>query len=228
VAIDPSGLLVVGNMSTNQLWISHDGGVTGETVALPTPGPFGLVGISFVNDHYGLAIGEGSQGTKNPGGPEAPVLATDDGGSTWHQISQLDIGMGSVGYGSSVAVVTNPGSGPLSASTVATSTDGGAKWKTWSIPDSNSCLAAAAAGDTAVLFCPNVTPAGLVQTSILVSRDAGRDWHAYRLESSQPLSEVAAAGSGDLWTFGLPGLLWQSRDGGAHWAALTLTLPVAS
>lgn len=224
LAIDPSGFMVVGDIGASQLWISHDGGVTGHTGSLSGLGPFGIVSVAFADDHHGLAIGQGSLVTKNPAGPETPVLATDDGGSTWHQISQLAIGRGSLGYGSTVALAINPGP----ASTVATSTDAGAQWKTSSIPNAYPCFAASAAGDTAVMLCTYVTSAGVQPTPILVSRDAGRDWYAYSLESSQPPNSVVAAGSGQLWASGPPGLLWHSSDGGAHWSALTPSLPIAS
>lgn len=227
LAIDGSGLLVVGNPGSSQLWISHDGGRSGQTVSLPGLGPFGVVAVAFADDRHGLVIGQGSLGTKNPGGPGAPVLATGDGGSTWRQTSMLDTGMGSLGYGSNVAVVVNPKSGPLSPATVATSTDQGARWHLSSLPDAYPCFDVTAAGDTAVMFCTNVTTTGGQRATVLVTRDAGRDWNSYRFEGSQLPSSVVAAGSGQLWAAGHPGLLWHSNDGGAHWTALTLSLPVS-
>lgn len=238
-AVGPSGLVVVGALGTDEVWVSHDGGQSGSTVTVPGLGRGGGASVAFAGPRHGLVLGQGATCAKAGGPPgqavpaftasPAPVVATTDGGASWHSLSRLDLAPGSIALGNSMAVVagTGPGPTPPCPPEVATSTDGGTHWKTWSMPAGYRCGSPSAAGNTAVLVCPDFTSSPL-ETTILVSRDAGHSWTAERLNGSQQLDTVMASGSGELWADGPPGVLWHSTDGGAHWSGITPTLPVAS
>lgn len=219
LAVGPSRLLVIGGES-DQLWVSHDGGISGQIDSVPVHYEPGT--IAFASDRQALAVGLGL-GCEN----NTPVVVTTDGGSTWDRVNPLTVaGPGRVAYGSNLAVVTGlVGSGCSNA--VATSTDAGQRWTTWSLPSSVSCSSASAGGDTAVLLCLDKTSTTAPET-ILVTRDSGIDWYGYTLQTSTAPGSVVASGSGELWAMGPPGLLWHSADGGAHWAALTPNLSVAT
>ena len=219
VAVGPSGLVVIGG-ENDQVWISHDGGISGRMDSVPVHYEVGT--IAFANDRQALAVGLGLGCDNN-----TPVVTTTDGGSTWHQASTVTVGgLGRVSYGSSLAVLTGLiGTGCPNA--VATSTDGGKNWTTWSFPPFLDCLSTSAAGDTAILFCADKT-SPTAPVTILVTRSAGRDWYSYTLQTSTAPTSVVASSSGQLWAIGPPGLLWHSTDGGADWEVLTPTLPVAN
>ena len=237
VAAGPSGLLVVQSPDLGRLWISHDGGRLGATVALPGRTMDGWQTVAFATAADGLAVGQGYACTK-PGvstgaaPTPAPVVATGDGGRSWHPVAGPGLSpyIQGLGYGSSVVVAIGTGPGASSSGScpteVATSTDGGTHWRTWSLPAGYHCDTASAAAGTAVLVCPDVaaTPQA---TTIVVSRDAGRTWRAYRLAGSARLAGVIATAAGQLWAYGRSGVLWRSTDGGAHWSALTPRLPLA-
>lgn len=237
-AVGSSGLVAIGGLGAQQVWISHDGGRSGTTTAVPGLGRMGAVALAFADDRHGLALGQGAVCAKGAAGPgrsappftasPAAVVATDDGGGSWGSTTTLNLSFAGLGYGATVAVATGTGPGPTPPCPydVATSTDGGAHWRTWSVPPQYRCGSPSAAGDTAVLVCPDYSSA-TPTTTILVSRDAARTWTAYRLTGPGQIAGVVATGSGQLWAYGPPGTLWRSTDGAAHWTALVPDLPVA-
>lgn len=235
VAAGPSGLLAVQSPQPGQLWISHDGGRTGASAAIPGLNRAAWQTVAFATARNGMAVGQGYACTKpqlaSPVTPSgAPVDVTGDGGTSWRRVGNLGLSpyIQGLGYGSSLAVVLGTASATsLRCPTeVATSTDGGAHWMTRSIPAGYQCDTASAAAATAVLVCPDVTSPGSAP-SILVTRDAGRTWNAYRLVGSAQLAGVIATGPGQLWAYGQAGVVWSSSDGGAHWAAHTPRLPLS-
>jgi len=110
---------------------------------------------------------------------------------------------------------------------VATSPDGGSHWSTWSLRVGDLCGSAGAAEGTATLLCSDYGSSP-EKTTLLVTRDAGRTWHAYTISGQQMPQIVVAADSDSLWAVGPPGVLWHSTDGGVHWSAMTPDFPVAT
>lgn len=235
VAAGPAGLLAVGSFGAQAVWISHDAGRRGTSSVVPDLGRDGGVALAFADARRGLALGQGAVCAKGPAGTAqggapftasaAAVVATVDGGSSWHGVGRLDLTPIGLGYGPKVAVAvgTGPGPTPPCPTEVATSTDGGAHWRMWSMPAGYRCGAPSVGGDTAVLVCPGPSSS---TTTLLVSRDAGRTWTARQLEGGGQVDTVVATGSSQIWADGPPGTLWHSTDAGAHWSVRTPALPV--
>ena len=238
VDVGRSGLMAIGSLGAQEVWISHDWGRNGSEASLPDLGRDGGAGIAFSDDKHGLVLGQGGECAK-PAGPPGQVAppyspsparidATDDGGSSWHSLGTLALGGPALAYGTTVALATGAlaGSTPPCPSGIAISFNGGANWKTWSAPAGLRCGAPSAAGDTAILVCPDyssATPA----TTILMSRDAARTWKAIHLTGPVAYGQIIATGPGQLWADGAPGTLWHSTDGGEHWSAQVPSFPVA-
>jgi len=80
---------------------------------------------------------------------------------------------------------------------------------------------------TVAMFCANLMPGGQY---VLHSLDGGHRW--VTAGSNPPsagyssVGSVVVTGASSLWASGPPGALWQSSDGGAHWAVVRLLLPL--
>lgn len=226
-----SGLVVV-QTGTSTVWVSDDGGRSGRALAIPVLGQAGASAVSFADDEDGLALGWGGCAALKPVTPPisfplrpTAVAATHDGGASWQGVATLDVaGYGGLAYSQEVAVVAaSCGKG------IATSTDGGATWAYWSVPeDLSGCQQPSVSEGTVVLSCPSYA-AGAATLRLLVSENAGQHWSVYELTGpgAQGVQGVVAAGPGVLWAFGqATGGVWRSTDGGAAWVPVDLDLPV--
>jgi photosystem II stability/assembly factor-like uncharacterized protein len=195
-------------------------------VTVPALGPVTTVSAAFAGDRRVLATGARGSCPSGPAQPATPVVSSANGGRTWYREGTVPLaGPGSVSFTGRRALVVDECTG-----TFATSEDGGRHWQRWAYPRGLEggffATSGSVAGPTMVVAdaAPGRGP------RLLVSRDGGRLWTAYRLSGPQAaeLTTVVAAGPGDLWAAGPDDALWHSNDGGARWHLLRLALPVAS
>ena len=219
VELAAGGTVLVGPgwAGDDSYWLSGDGGRSGKLRKLPETASAGVAALVFDSPTQGMAV-EGGGSCSQP----ATVLATDDAGATWQVEGSLGVTVSGLAVGPSLAVVTGWSCG---GNVIAISTDLG---KTWSDETTgNPCGPVSVYALTVAMFCANLMPGGQY---VLLSRDGVHRW--VTAGSNPPsagyssVGSVVVTGASSLWASGPPEALWQSSDGGAHWAVVRLLLPL--
>ncbi len=219
VELAADGTVVIGPgwAGDDAYWLSSDGGQTGHLRRLPSLASAGVSAIAFSDPRHGLALG-GSGGCGQPG----TVLATADGGAVWHRQGNLEMIVLSLAYDGSLVVAAGSG---CNGNAIAISSDSG---RTWSVvATGNPCGPVSVHGQTVAMLCANLMPGG---EYVLLSHDGGRWWVSAGYNPPragyEEVGSVVATGANTLWASGPPGILWRTSDGGNHWAASRLSLPL--
>jgi photosystem II stability/assembly factor-like uncharacterized protein len=202
-------------VSGDELWVSGDGGFSGRTVTVHALAATGIASAAFADREDGLVMATGA--CSQP----AEVLATSDGGSSWHQLPPLPMTIGALVYSGRTAVATGWGCG---GNEVAISVDGGRQWQ---VEDTgNPCGEPSLDAGTMAVTCTGLMPSGYQYA--LVSDNDGRtwSWSSFPLEKPPLNYSLVVAGARDMWVSGPAGAIWHSTNGGATWQALRLTFPV--
>jgi len=215
VALGPSGLVVILS-GVDSFWVSNDGGRTGKTVKVPALAEVGIAAAAFANARDGLAVGASQCGS-------AEVLATTDGGTSWHLVGQAGVLPLSFAFDEPIAVAAGcPGN------EVSVSYDQGRTWSDVPIGSelSTTVVSVSAAGSSLAVLC-YLVPSG--HEYELFSADAGRHWAKLTFRGPGTQSSpgtLVLTGPRSVWADGPPGALWHSTNGGRSWSVARLLLPL--
>ena len=216
LTIGPGGLVVI-LTGEDDFWVSDDGGRTGRTVKVPALAQIGITGVAFADARDGLVVGSGPCGSDE-------VLATSDGGRSWHKVGQTSVLPISFAFDGPLAVSAGCPGNEISASY-----DQGHTW--YDLPLGNelstSVVSVSAAGDSVAVLC-DVIPSG--REYMLFSANRGRQWA--KLTFSGPGAKtmpgtLVLTNPRSVWAYGPPGILWHTANGGRTWSAVRLLLPLA-
>lgn len=211
----PGGLVVILN-GDDDFWVSDDGGRTGRAVRVPALAQIGIVAVAFANARDGLVVGSGQCGSDE-------VLATSDGGRSWHKVGQTGVLPISFAFDGPLAVAAGcPGND------ISVSYDQGRTWYDVSLGSelSTSVVSVSVAGDSVAVLC-YVIPSG--REYMLFSANGGRQWA--QLSFSGPGAKtvpgtLVLTGPRSVWAYGPPGILWHTTNAGRSWSAVRLLLPL--
>ena len=215
LSFGPGGLAVILN-GDDDFWVSDDGGRTGKTVKVPILAQIGIVAVAFANARDGLVVGSGQCGSDE-------VLATSDGGRSWHEVGQTGVLPISFAFDGPLAVAAGCPGNEISASY-----DQGRTW--YDLPLGNelstSIVSVSVAGDSVAVLC-YLIPSG--REYMLFSANGGRQWA--RLSFSGPGAKtvpgaLVLTSPRSVWAYGPPGILWHSTNAGRTWSAVRLLLPL--
>ena len=211
----PAGLVVI-LAGEDDFWVSDDGGRTGRTVKVPALAQDGITAVAFADARDGLVVGSGPCGSDE-------VLATSDGGRSWHKAGQAGVLPISFAFDGPLAVSAGCPGNEISASY-----DQGRAW--YDLPLGNeldtSVVSVSVADDSIAVLC-DLIPSG--REYMLFSANGGRQWA--KLTFSGPGAEtvpgtLVLTGPRSVWAYGPPGILWHSMNGGRTWSAVHLLLPL--
>jgi photosystem II stability/assembly factor-like uncharacterized protein len=215
LSFGPGGLAVILN-GDDDFWVSDDGGRTGKTVKVPILAQIGIVAVAFANARDGLVVGSGQCGSDE-------VLATSDGGRSWHKVGETGVLPISFAFDGPLAVAAGCPGNEISASY-----DQGRTW--YDLPLGNelstSIVSVSVAGDSVAVLC-YLIPSG--REYMLFSANGGRQWA--RLSFSGPGAKtvpgaLVLTSPRSVWAYGSPGILWHSTNAGRTWSAVRLFLPL--
>ena len=215
LSFGPGGLAVILN-GDDDFWVSDDGGRTGKTVKVPILAQIGIVAVAFANARDGLVVGSGQCGSDE-------VLATSDGGRSWHKVGETGVLPISFAFDGPLAVAAGCPGNEISASY-----DQGRTW--YDLPLGNelstSIVSVSVAGDSVAVLC-YLIPSG--REYMLFSANGGRQWA--RLSFSGPGAKtvpgaLVLTSPRSVWDYGPPGILWHSTNAGRTWSAVRLFLPL--
>jgi photosystem II stability/assembly factor-like uncharacterized protein len=215
LSFGPGGLAVILN-GDDDFWVSDDGGRTGKTVKVPILAQIGIVAVAFANARDGLVVGSGQCGSDE-------VLATSDGGRSWHKVGETGVLPISFAFDGPLAVAAGCPGNEISASY-----DQGRTW--YDLPLGNelstSIVSVSVAGDSVAVLC-YLIPSG--REYMLFSANGGRQWA--RLSFSGPGAKtvpgaLVLTSPRSVWAYGPPGILWHSTNAGRTWSAVRLFLPL--
>jgi photosystem II stability/assembly factor-like uncharacterized protein len=213
----PGGLVVI-LAGEDDFWVSDDGGRTGKTVKVPALAQDGITAVAFADARDGLVVGFSQCGS-------GEVLATKNGGASWHLVGQAGVVPISFAFDGPLAVAAGCPGNEISASY-----DQGRTW--YDVPLgselSTSVVSVSVAGDSVAVLC-YVIPSG--REYMLFSANAGRQWA--KLTFSGPGAKtvpgtLVLTGRRSVWAYGPPGILWHTTNGGRTWSAVRLLLPLVS
>ena len=212
----PGGLVVILD-AEDDFWVSDDGGRTGRTVKVPALAQDGIAAVAFADARDGLVVGSGQCGSDD-------VLATSDGGRSWHKVGQTGVLPISFAFDGPLAVAAGCPDNEISASY-----DQGRTWYDLPLGSelSTSVVSVSVAGDSVAVLC-YVIPSG--REYMLFSANGGRQWA--RLSFSGPDAKtvpgaLVLTSPRSVWAYGPPGILWHSTNAGRTWSAVRLLLPLA-
>ena len=212
----PGGLVVILD-AEDDFWVSDDGGRTGRTVKVPALAQDGIAAVAFADARDGLVVGSGQCGSDD-------VLATSDGGRSWHKVGQTGVLPISLAFDGPLAVAAGCPDNEISASY-----DQGRTWYDLPLGSelSTSVVSVSVAGDSVAVLC-YVIPSG--REYMLFSANGGRQWA--RLSFSGPDAKtvpgaLVLTSPRSVWAYGPPGILWHSTNAGRTWSAVRLLLPLA-
>jgi photosystem II stability/assembly factor-like uncharacterized protein len=169
----------------------------------------GGVNVDFTGTRYGWAALP-----SNGGRGSASILATSDGGMRWRTVCRVAeeviwglhaSGRSRVAFARTVAGENVPDNS-FGVTTMSSTTNGGASWKTRRVGLSGQPLAI---GGRDNALCS-------VGEGILTSADAGASWHATSSGQLYFLNDGVAVSASDLWAVDEGGALLHSGDG-AQW-----------
>ena len=215
LSFGPGGLAVILN-GDDDFWVSDDGGRTGKTVKVPILAQIGIVAVAFANARDGLVVGSGQCGSDE-------VLATSDGGRSWHKVGETGVLPISFAFDGPLAVAAGCPGNEISASY-----DQGRTWSDLPLGNelSTSIVSVSVAGDSVAVLC-YLIPSG--REYMLFSANGGRQWA--RLSFSGPGAKtvpgaLVLTSPRSVWAYGPPGILWHSTNAGRTWSAVRLFLPL--
>jgi photosystem II stability/assembly factor-like uncharacterized protein len=156
----PGGLVVILD-AEDDFWVSDDGGRTGRTVKVPALAQDGIAAVAFADARDGLVVGSGQCGSDD-------VLATSDGGRSWHKVGQTGVLPISLAFDGPLAVAAGCPDNEISASY-----DQGRTWYDLPLGSelSTSVVSVSVAGDSVAVLC-YVIPSG--REYMLFSANGGR------------------------------------------------------
>jgi len=172
LSFGPGGLAVILN-GDDDFWVSDDGGRTGKTVKVPILAQIGIVAVAFANARDGLVVGSGQCGSDE-------VLATSDGGRSWHKVGETGVLPISFAFDGPLAVAAGCPGNEISASY-----DQGRTW--YDLPLGNelstSIVSVSVAGDSVAVLC-YLIPSG--REYMLFSANGGRQWARLSFSARAP------------------------------------------
>jgi photosystem II stability/assembly factor-like uncharacterized protein len=196
-----------------------------------------LVALSFVSPAIGFGVYSPMPSITGPAGP-ADVVATTDGGTTWHEVGHAPVGDGPNAIELPTLTFVDRSSGiEVGTHGAFVTHDGGRSWTR--IPHPGRVVASTAVGrrlwltDTTCTESPTTAPCSV---GVETSNDAGRTWKALNLPP-EPFraAETAVGPRGTLvvaewadqkgYVSNDPGVLLVSADGGASWQTSSLPCP---
>jgi photosystem II stability/assembly factor-like uncharacterized protein len=186
-------------VSGHTIWHTSDGGA-GWTRQLERA-PRHLVGIAFADASHGWAVG--AQGL---------ILATSDGGASWHTQTSSGPHLWQVACVDARHVWAIGPAGEL-----VSTTDGGASWHTSVVPS----VAHSSFGGVGLAFAD--ARRGWIVAGHLICRtsDGGATWALQHRRSGEWLAAVACSDARHAWAVGKAGndapLVLATSDGGATW-----------
>jgi photosystem II stability/assembly factor-like uncharacterized protein len=215
MSFGPGGLVVILN-GDDDFWLSDDGGRIGRAVKVPPLAQIGVVAVAFANGRDGLVVGSGPCGSDE-------VLATSNGGTSWHKVGQTGLLPISFAFDGPLAVAAGCPGNEISASY-----DQGRTWYDLPIGSelSTSVVSVSVAGDSIAVLCYLIPSR---REYMLFSTNGGRQWA--QLNFSGPgvkalPGTLVLTSPRSVWAYGPAGILWHSTNAGRTWSAVRLLLPL--